>query len=355
MNTEQNNNPNNDQQEIDDDSETSSDEIPEGTIVGNFEIIEMIGEGGYGDIYEVKDPQTEIHYAMKIEYLDAEKRGINTEIKIMKELQSSHSFPTFIDSGKFDDFKYLVMELLGPSLSLLRRSVPSKKLSSYTYLTLGSSMVNCLRDMHKLGYIHRDVKPGNFLIRAEKKDPICLIDFGLSRQYIDPETGFHKPPRDDPGYTGTVRYASLHAHDEMELSRRDDMISWFYSMVELAKGKLPWPGSDNKEETIRLKRTLTVEEICTGMPQEFIPIYRHISMLGYEDTPDYELIILYLNQALSKENTSKTVLDWEKLNSEEIQEISSIPLTTKEDEPKKKETSNNASGSEGKGGCCTIC
>lgn len=361
MNKEQKESLDSEEEEEEEDTESSTYEIPEGTLVGNFEIIEMIGGGGYGDIYEVKDPKTEIHYAMKIEYLDAEKRGISTEIKILKELQSSHSFPTFIESGKFEDFKYLVMELLGPSLSLLRRSVPTKKLSSFTYLTLGSGMINCIRDLHKLGFIHRDIKPGNFLVRPDKENPICLIDFGLSRSYIDPETGQHKPPREDPGYTGTVRYASLHAHDEFELSRRDDMISWFYSMVELAKGKLPWPGSDDKEETIRLKRTMTIEEICTEMPPEFISIYDHIINLKYEQAPNYDLIITYLNKALSRENIDKSLMDWENLDSEEIHDISSIPLKSKkvekveEEDRKKPPSSESSKGVDGKGGCCTIC
>ena len=356
MNQEQKDNPYSDQQEEEEEeTESSTYEIPEGTIVGNFEIIEMIGEGGYGDIYEVKDPRTQVHYAMKIEYLDAEKRGISTEIKILKELQSSHSFPAYIESGKFEDFKYLVMELLGPSLSLLRRSIPSKKLSRFTYLTLGTSMIDCIRDLHNLGFIHRDIKPGNFLVRPEKKNPICLIDFGLSRSYIDPVTGMHKAPREDPGYTGTVRYASLHAHDEIELSRRDDMISWFYSMVELAKGKLPWPGSEDKELTIQLKRTLTIEEVCTEMPSEFISIYNHINSLTYEEPPNYDLIISLLNQALSHENIGKSLLDWENLNSEEIQEISSIPLKTSNDDEKELASSSSSHGVNGKGGCCTIC
>ena len=154
------------------------------------------------------------------------------------------------------------------------------------------------------------------------------------------------------------------------------MISWFYSMIELAKSKLPWPGSDDKEETIRLKRTLAIEEICTEMPNEFISIYNHIIGLQYEDSPDYDLIISYLNQALSRENIEKSLMDWEQLNSEEIQEISSIPLTTNEDKAKnkdkakdkdktktknknknanKKDNSESTDGMNGKGGCCTIC
>ncbi|KAG8170505.1 hypothetical protein JTE90_016399 [Oedothorax gibbosus] len=56
-------------------------------------------------------------------------------------------------------FDYLAMELLGPSLSELRRSQPHRKFSLSTTLRLGEMMLRCIRAIHRAGYVHRDVKP----------------------------------------------------------------------------------------------------------------------------------------------------------------------------------------------------
>lgn len=293
---------------------------------------------------------------MKIEYLDAPKQGINLETRVLKSIQQSSLFPQYIDSGSAENFRYLIMELLGPSVSLLRRTMPEKKLSKYTYLNLSIYMIKCIKKLHGFGFVHRDIKPGNFLIRPDKHSPLCLIDFGLSRSYVDPETGFHVQPRAKPGYVGTVRYASLHAHDEEELSRRDDMISWFYSIIEIAIGKLPWPGGSDKDETVRLKRMLTPQELCADLPKEFLTIYKHIISLEHPDAPDYNLYISLINQAIAHEKFKKQIYDWEKLDEDEIMEISSIPfnITTNQNnysEVFADEISGNGSP---RGHCCTI-
>ena len=338
-------------------SSSSSREIPNGTMVGNYEIIEIIGEGGYGHIYSVLDLEKMTKFAMKVEYFDSDNHGLVLETKILKNIQKSNLFPVYYDSGKTSEFRYLVMELMGPSLSLLRRTLPEKKLGKYTLLTLAGHMVRCIQKLHKFGYVHRDIKPGNFLIRPIKDSPIVLIDFGLSRRYIDKKTGKHKPPREDPGYTGTVRYASLNAHDELELSRRDDLISWFYSMIELANSKTPWPGSDDKKLTISMKREMSPEEICEGLPSEFLQIYKHIMSLKYEDEPDYNLIYTLLKKGIKREKFDKKVYDWQTLSKEELKDISSIPLDMDTSKVSIESTTYSKSevDSNENGYCCLIC
>ncbi|OHT16365.1 Casein kinase I isoform alpha [Tritrichomonas foetus] len=342
--------PENNQQQQESDS--SREEIPAGTRVDRYIVVELIGEGGYGDIYEVKDSETGNKYAMKIEYLDAEKRGLQLETKILKSIQSSNLFPSFIASGTSENFKYIVMELMGPSLSLLRREMPDGKLSKFSLLSFSAHMIRCIRKLHKFGYIHRDIKPGNFLIRPNRNSPLCLIDFGLSRRYIDKKTGLHKPPREDAGYTGTVRYASLHAHDETELSRRDDLISWFYSLLELNESKCPWPGSVNKELTIKMKREMTTEQLCQNLPKEFLQIINHIYALEYADEPDYDLILKLIDQAIKNEHFKEKKYDFEYLSDDEIHEISSISL--KMEEPQEELYASKVDQSD-TGYCCTIC
>ena len=305
-------------------------EIPPKTVIGDFEVYSLIGEGGYGQIYEVVNLKNQKHYAMKIEYLASHHKGLYKEISIMKEVQISCEFPEYIASGHTRTFRYLVMELLGPSLSSLCKKLPTKSLSKYTLLHIAVHMIRCIHAIHDMGYIHRDIKPGNFLIRPLRIHPICLIDFGLARRYIT-EKGAVRPPRENAGYTGTYRFASLNAHERKELSRRDDLFSWFYSMVELADGRLPWPPDDGDQRTVKMKREIKIEELTKMLTPEFVEIYEKINSLKYEDVPDYKGIIRLIKTAIKNQHFTQHKYDWELLNPARMRAISSIPLAM--DEP----------------------
>lgn len=54
------------------------------------------------------------------------------------------------------------------------------------------------------------------------------------------QNGNHHSSRGEVGWRGTIRYGSLHAHLGVDLSRRDDVESWLYLLVEITKGSLPW-------------------------------------------------------------------------------------------------------------------
>ncbi|OHT04415.1 CK1 family protein kinase [Tritrichomonas foetus] len=337
--------------------------IKSGTLIGEFEVFRIIGEGGYGQIYEVIQQRTNVHYGMKVEYLSSHNKGLRKEIEIMRDVQISCEFPEFITSGHTKTFRYLIMELLGPSLSQLCKILPTRTLSRYTLLHLGIHMIHCIQALHEMGYIHRDVKPGNFLIRPMRVHPICFIDFGLARKYVT-DTGAHKPPRKHPGYTGTYRFASLNAHEETELSRRDDLFSWFYSMVELADGRLPWPPSDGKKITIQIKKEIAPEELSRMLTPEFVEIYKMINSLKYEDEPDYNGIVKLLQTAIKNQNFTQHKYDWELFNGSQLASITAIPLRMDEpafsdDEARgKKATAVEGKAKKGKngeenGGCCT--
>ena len=67
--------------------------------------------------------------------------------------------------------------------------------------------------VHSRHFLHRDIKPDNFLIGIGKKQHyVYIIDFGLAKRFRDPKTGEHIPYRDGKNLTGTARYASVNTH-----------------------------------------------------------------------------------------------------------------------------------------------
>ena len=74
-------------------------------------------------------------------------------------------------------------------------------------------MVSSIEFLHNNHFIHRDMKPDNFLVGINKKQHLLyMIDFGLAKRFRDPKTGDHIPYRDNKSLTGTARYASVNTH-----------------------------------------------------------------------------------------------------------------------------------------------
>ena len=95
--------------------------------------------------------------------------------------------------------------------------------------------------VHKKNFIHRDMKPENFLMGLGREShTVHLIDFGLSKKFKDAKTHQHIPYKENKNLTGTARYASVNTHLGIEQSRRDDLEAIGYILSYFAIGVLPW-------------------------------------------------------------------------------------------------------------------
>ena len=110
-------------------------------------------------------------------------------------------------------------------------------------LTIGVQIITRLEQIHRKGFVHRDIKANNFTIgRGDKASTVYIIDFGLAKKYKDLKTGQHIAIRGGKSLVGTARYASIASHDGFEQCRRDDLESLGYLLLYFLRGKLPWQG-----------------------------------------------------------------------------------------------------------------
>ena len=160
---------------------------------------------------------------------------------------------------------------------------------------IGIQVLNRIEALHNSGYLHRDIKPDNFLIgTSDKKSRIYMIDLGLSKRYM--KDGKHIDYNTNKSFTGSFRYSSIRNHKGIEQSRRDDLESIGYMLIFFVKGCLPWQGlkgstkSKRSANILNVKNSTSLETLCEGLPREFLLYMKYCRLLRFPQQPDYVLL-----------------------------------------------------------------
>uniref|UniRef100_A0A0N4Z7A2 non-specific serine/threonine protein kinase n=1 Tax=Parastrongyloides trichosuri TaxID=131310 RepID=A0A0N4Z7A2_PARTI len=273
-------------------------------IEDKYKVIESIAKGKQGSVYYGIDLETNEKVAFKFDHNCGANCSLTLEYQIYKKLNERKN--TGIPRLLYFTFEYetpvLITELLGPSLQSLL-SFCGGKFGFQTTISIGIQMLDRLQYIHSYGFVHRDLKPENFVIGlSDNENIIYLVDYGLScsYKYIDDTTTTTNsnnvskeiPCKKRKTIVGTANYVSLNTHNGYEISRRDDLESLCYILIEFFMGTLPWKKSalrnvsQNNDRIGESKEKMNIKEVCGAMEN----FYNYCKSLSFSDEPNYDYL-----------------------------------------------------------------
>ncbi|PPD77108.1 hypothetical protein GOBAR_DD25970 [Gossypium barbadense] len=313
---------------------------------GKFKIGRKIGAGSFGELYLGVNTETGEEIAIKMEPAKTRHPQLHYESKLYMLLQGGTGIPQLKWFGVEGDYNVMVIELLGPSLEDLYNYC-NRKLSLKSVLMLADQLINRVEFMHSRGFLHRDIKPDNFLMGLGRKAnqaraashqcPLkvleqlwyltcfclhCLLFHCLHAVFMfkicfnfyefaifTERTRILQAQLDMQALTLTL--------ESVEQSRRDDLESLGYVLIYFLRGSLPWQGlkagtKKQKYDKISEKKMVTpVEVLCQSYPSEFVSYFHYCRSLRFEDKPDYSYLKRLFRELFIREGYQfDFVYDW---------------------------------------------
>ncbi|MGB7294029.1 MAG: protein kinase [Candidatus Aminicenantales bacterium] len=219
--------------------ETSGDEFSPGSVFAQkYRIIEELGRGGMGKVYRVFDREVEEYVALKLikPEIAADKntiRRFRNELKVARKISHKNVCRMF-DLNREGETCFITMEYVsGEDLkSSLRRM---GLLSVEKAVFIAKQVCEGLAEAHRLGVVHRDLKPQNIMI--DKQGNARIMDFGIARSI---ET---KGMTDSGSLIGTPEYMSPEQVEGKEVDSRSDIYSLGAILYEMVTGRVPFEGN----------------------------------------------------------------------------------------------------------------
>ncbi|KAH9010858.1 kinase-like domain-containing protein [Lactarius hengduanensis] len=159
---------------------------------GRYRVGNLLGSGGSGSVYQGRDIKTGNEIALKIGRADHLSSRLSHEYNVYTTLAGGAGISQVHWYGKEGAHEVIILEHLGPHSVIW--STKNRLASARRFCMPPKWCLSAVKSLHTRHYIHRDIKPGNFMVQANNGHPtVFLIDFGLARLFRNPATYLHTP------------------------------------------------------------------------------------------------------------------------------------------------------------------
>jgi len=247
--------------------ETPKEELTTGSsFAGRYQIIEELGKGGMGKVYRVLDKELKEEAALKLirPEIASDKKTLErfrNELKLARKI-SHKNVGRMYELMEEKGTRYITMEYVpGEDLKRLIRKV--EQFTAGKSIFIAKQVCDGLAEAHRLGVVHRDLKPQNIMVDEEGNARI--MDFGIARSVKG------KGVTGAGVMVGTPEYMSPEQAEVKEVDQRSDIYSLGVILYELLTGRVPFEGETPLGIAMKHKSEMpkNPRELNPQIPEEF--------------------------------------------------------------------------------------